>query len=191
MRLHSRFECLFRTLPDGQRVYYRQGVHGPGLMLQGTEQEASLWHLLSKLDSIDLLNLLLSVGALFSPWADSIPFHLYLATFVVIAAAQIARLAFVNRRISRLLKDCPRVAERLSEHELNGCRRARASSGEFARSAIPLLMTLLLVVVVGLVALSQARHSVLSELVILAILLALGLRLFQMRRDWKLKGTVD
>ena len=131
MRLPSRFECWFRNLPDGRRVYYPRMWRGPGVQLRDAAQEAALRRMLQTsfrvLLPLDLLGfvLFLAPGALHTP----LPQHLAKTAGLVILSLVILGVVALQWHRDRLVKDCPGIAERLTQRDFETCLAMRLSVG--------------------------------------------------------------
>ncbi len=127
MLLPSRFECLFRSLPDGRRVYYSRAWRGPGVLLHDAAQETELRRALRSGFRVLLLGLLLFLvpSAFHTPLPQRVGkvFALVLLTLVIIG------VAVLKWRSDRLLKDCPGIAERLTQSDFETCIAMRLSVG--------------------------------------------------------------
>ena len=142
MLLPSRYECWFRTSPDGRRVYYPRGWRGPGLLLD-TAQEAALRHELRAglwlLRILGLLGLILILAP--AAFHSALRHRIDQLSLLALAALMILVVLILQARRDGLLKDCPGVAERMTRGDLYACLAARLSpSGIRLRIAAFLLV---------------------------------------------------
>jgi hypothetical protein len=131
MRLPSRFECLFRSLPDGRRVYYSRAWRGPGVLLRDAAQEAELRRALRTGFRVLLPLMLLGLLLFLAPSAFHTPLlqRMGKAAALVLLTLVIIGVAVLEWRSDRLLKDCPGIAERLTQRDFETCLAMRLSVG--------------------------------------------------------------
>ena len=143
MRLQRSIDCLFRTLPDGRRVFYPQVWHGPGVQLRDAAQEAALRRILGAGLRALLVLLLLGSGLWLAPGALPIPLpqrETKAAGLVILCLVILGYVALQWRR-NQLIKDCPGVAQRLTRHDYETCLVGSLSVNSLkARIAIVLLI---------------------------------------------------
>ena len=129
MLLQSSFECLFRTLPDGRRVFYPRMWRGPGVQLRDAPQEAALRRLLQTGFRVLLAPYLLGFVLFLAPGAlhTPLPQHLAKAAGLAILSLVILGVVALQWRRDQLTKDCPGVAERLTQRDYETCLASRLS----------------------------------------------------------------
>ena len=136
MRLQSSFECLFHTLPDGRRVFYPRMWRGPGVQLRDPGQEAALRHeLRANLWILRFLMLLIFLLILAPSALHSAPL-LHMAQpaltalgTLILGALIVFSVVVMQWRRDHLVKDCPGIAERLTQRDFETCLAMRLSVG--------------------------------------------------------------
>lgn len=131
MLLPSRFECLFRSLPDGRRVYYSRAWRGPGVLLHDAAQETELRRALRSGFRVLLLLMLLGLLLFLVPSAFHTPLPQRVGKIfaLVLLALAIIVWAVLEWRLDRLLKNCPGIAERMTQRDFETCLAVRLSVG--------------------------------------------------------------
>jgi len=129
MRMQIPFECQFRTLPDGRRVFYPHRWRGPGVQLRDPAQEAVLRRTLETGYRIALALMLL--GYVLSMVAGALHTHLQQhgarTAGLVILGMVVLGVPALQWQMDRMLRDCPGVAERLTQRDYEICLASRLS----------------------------------------------------------------
>jgi|YelNatPaOPRAMG01_1025707.scaffolds.fasta_scaffold09672_5 hypothetical protein len=143
MRLQRSIDCLFRTPPNGRRVFYSQVWRGAGVQLRDAAQEAALRRMLGAGLRILLVLILLGYALWLAPGVLPISMaqrETKAAGLVILCLVILGYFALRWRR-NQLIKDCPGVIERLTRRDYEVCLAGSLSlNGPKACIAIVLLI---------------------------------------------------
>lgn len=154
------FECVFRTLPDGPRLFYPRMRRGPEVLLRDAAQETVLRRTLETGNGavLALLGfvLLLAQGASHSLlWQ-----RLAQAAFLVTTLLGILGFVSLQWRKDQLLKGCPCIAERLTQRDYETCV---ASSLSVTHLKLRIAVVLLIAATCLVLGFDAGLHSDLSS----------------------------